>query len=137
MSLVVSNPIAGAPSAVVLEFQCSAALAVSDTIVLVLPTWTLSGTAAPTQTGCGGSSTFTAAVASSGQADAAVTFTVATATLPAATMCTITTDAAMTTVAAAAQAANLATRTIAATIAAAEDVSATAIPTSTATGPQG
>ena len=73
---------------------------------------------------------FTAAVANTGQNDATVTFTVAAAVLTAATTCTITTNADLTAgVAAAAQAGNLATRTIGATVATAT----TAITTSTAT----
>jgi len=131
-SLTIATAYAGAASTIAFAFSCTAALAVNDEITLKLPTWTLAGTAAPATSGCGTSS-FTTAVLHTGQNDASLVFTVATAALVAETACTITTTSATTKVAAAAQIVDDTVRTMAAKIAATNDVLAISITTSTAT----
>merc|ERR1712091_53947 len=56
-------------------------------LVVSLPSWALTGTAAPADT-CGGV-TFTAAVAGTGEANAAITYTVANGPLAAGTACSV------------------------------------------------
>jgi len=88
-----------------LAFTCTAPIQIGQTVKSVLPSWILAGTAAPTTSGCG-TTTFTAAGANSGDADAVVTFTAANADLAGATACTITTNSAMTKTPATAQTGN-------------------------------
>jgi hypothetical protein len=120
---------------VVYTFTYDKAVVANDKIVLKLPGFGLAGTDAPSKQGCG-TTTFTTAVAATGEADAAITFTAATATLTAAETCTLTTNAnTVTSTAAVAQSANLATRTAAFTVAStggADSMAATAITASTA-----
>jgi len=92
-----------------LKFTCAAPMQVGQTLTLTLPSWALTGTAAPTTQGCG-TTTLTTAVADTGEATAAITFTVATADLAAATACTLTTATATATTPIVVQAANLNTR---------------------------
>jgi len=94
-----------------LKFTCAAPMQVAQTLKVVLPQWTLTGTAPPTTQDCG-TTTFTTAVANSGDADATITFTVATADLTGNTACTMTTATATATTPAVVQAANLNTRTL-------------------------
>jgi len=86
-----------AAQSVTVTFTNAAEIAQGNTITLKLPNWAVTGTAAPSNQGCAGS-TFTVATANTGQSDANVVFTVATAALTAATPCTITTAAATATV---------------------------------------
>jgi len=97
---------------------------------VVLPGFNFAGNAAVTKTGCG-TTTFSAAYANSGGANAKITFKAATATLALDTACTLTIASGVST-AASVQAANLATRTAALTIAAGTNAAAKAIGTSTA-----
>jgi hypothetical protein len=109
--------------------------------MLTLPDWGVSGTTAPTAVGCG-TSTFTTLTGNSGTATAYAQFSVATAVLATATYeahhysmghnCTLTWASGATTPPTA-QAANLATRKLAAIIAAGADIANTTIATSTAT----
>jgi hypothetical protein len=109
--------------------------------MLTLPDWGVSGTTAPTAVGCG-TSTFTTLTGNSGTATAYAQFSVATARLATITYeayhysmghnCTLTWASGATTPSTA-QAANLATRKLAAIIAAGADIANTTIATSTAT----
>jgi len=105
----------GAAAATVkIAFKLNNQIAIGETIAVVLPSWTLTGSAAPTTTGCG-TTTFTTAVATSAQAGATITFTAANALLAASTACTIqtaTATAAPSATAAGVTTANLATYTI-------------------------
>jgi hypothetical protein len=101
--------------AVSTTFSCTAALAQTDTIKVVLPSWTLTAPGTePTTSGCG-TTTFAMTVTQSTQADALVTFTAGTADMAANTVCTIITNSATTKTPAAPQtgnAANAAQKTI-------------------------
>jgi hypothetical protein len=134
LAMTITTPVAGKATSVATTFKLSSPLGVDDMITLVLPDWTLSGNAAPDTANCG-TSTFTTAVANSETSNAAISFTVKTASLSANTACTITTDPATTSSPAIAQTANLPSRKIAATIAASQyaDAAATTITSSTAT----
>merc|ERR1712227_215596 len=68
-------------------------LAQGDKLHFKLPGFVMTGTAAPTDQACG-TSTFTQTSANSGEADATISFAVASADLAAAQACTITTNAA-------------------------------------------
>jgi len=130
--LVIAEPYTDTAGPVSVSFKLSAPLAINDAVILTLPEWALTGSAAPTTSGCG-TTTFTTAVAASGQANAAITFTAATDELAASTLCTIITATATAIAPATEQLANLDTRTLVATLASATNVPATAILTSPST----
>jgi len=118
-----------------LEFDSNIPLAVGDYVTMTLPNWGVTGTTAPTTSGCG-TTTFTTTTGMSGTAHAVVNFIVATATLDqnkhTTHNCTLTWATGATTPSTA-QAANLATRKLSATIAAGANIANTTIATSTAT----
>jgi hypothetical protein len=129
--LTIANPKSSYNTSISLTFSLTSLLAAADTIAIVLPTFTLATPLAnPTTSGCG-STTFTAAATNSSTAAATVTLTAATATLTAGTQCTVTISTGVK-ASAAAQAANLATRTVAVTLAGATNIAPTAIASSTA-----
>jgi hypothetical protein len=118
-----------------LEFDSNIPLAVGDYVTMTLPNWGVTGTTAPTTSGCG-TTTFTTTTGMSGTAHAVVNFIVATATLDqnkhTTHNCTLTWATGATTPSTA-QAANLASRKLSATIAAGANIANTTIATSTAT----
>jgi len=65
-------------------------LAINDKIKLVLPAWTLTGSAAPTTSAGCGTTTFTATVGNTGTAEANIVFTATSAALLAGSSCTLT-----------------------------------------------
>merc|ERR1712054_392832 len=81
-SLVVNNRFTSSPTTIKIVFESTAVLAQTDKVTVLLPTWTIMGTTAPTKEGCG-TTTFTAAGANTGEANAKVEFTAATADLAA------------------------------------------------------
>jgi len=88
-----SNTYAGAKTSFTYGFSANVAIAVADTIVVVLPAFTGTNGAIILQTAAGcGTTTFTTALAGQGTANAAVTFTTATATLAANIACSLKTE---------------------------------------------
>jgi len=140
-ALVVATTTGSTATSLALTFDSNIPLAIGDYVMLTLPDWGVSGTAAPTAVGCG-TSTFTTVTGMSGTATAYVQFVVASALLDTVTYvgngyllghnCTLTWASGAKTPATA-QAANLNTRKIAAIIAAGADIANTTIATSTAT----
>jgi len=140
-ALVVATTTGSTATSLALTFDSNIPLAIGDYVMLTLPNWGVSGTAAPTAVGCG-TSTFTTVTGMSGTATAYVQFSVASALLDTVTYvgndyllghnCTLTWASGAKTPATA-QAANLNTRKIAAIIAAGADIANTTIATSTAT----
>jgi len=141
-SLVIDNPYAGTLTTLQFGFKTNAAIAVGDSIALVLPDWGFTVTLIPDTdmgplltVGCG-TTTFMGVTSNGGQGTASITLTAATATLAVDTSCNIKIGTRWNTgrvqVADAAQAANLVDRTFSTTISSAAS-SAQAITLSTAT----
>merc|ERR1712110_884891 len=140
-AVTVTPATTGTASTVKLVFKTAIHMPALTTskVVLTLPNFAVSGTAAPTVEGCGtGTPVFTTTVANSGEANAAITFALSAATaandIEPATACTITTASGTVTNPASALAANWGdTGKIALDYAtAANDLTAQTIPSATA-----